>query len=365
MDLGRAFARRGVDVSLCKGGGTASEEYESRLWCLQRESTAANRLAGATRRFFWRYGLGSTYGIEQSTFSWSLIRHLRRNRVDVLHVQDPLLALRMQQARSLGLVRTRTILAHGTEEPPEFLKRIEFLQHLAPWHAERAREAGIWRDTWTTIPNFVDTELFRPGRSDAVRRELGIPEQALVVLSVAAIKRNHKRIDYLLREFHALRMRAPDLPVWLVIAGGWEADTDALIAEGKALLGDRVRFLVRYPRQKIADLYRAADLFVLASLFEMMPIALIEAQASGLPCIVHNHPNLQWAIGRGGEPVDLAAADAMANSTLDLLHSPARRGELAQGARRHAVDEFSEETVVRRILEAYENVRGDRTCKTS
>ena len=47
----------------------------------------------------------------------------------------------------LGLVRTKTILAHGTEEPAAFLKKITYLQHLAPWHLEECRTAGVWKPT--------------------------------------------------------------------------------------------------------------------------------------------------------------------------------------------------------------------------
>ena len=70
----------------------------------------------------------------------------------------------MQWARRLGLVRTRTILAHGTEEPLSFQRQITYLQHLAPWHREEARAAGAWKPTWTVIPNFIDTDVFHPGR---------------------------------------------------------------------------------------------------------------------------------------------------------------------------------------------------------
>lgn len=356
-DLGAALARRNVAVSLCKGGGDVVEAYEKRLWCVQRESRAARCALGlAPRRLSWRIGLGSAYALEQSTFAVSLLRHLRRTQADVLHVQDPLLAVRMQQARRAGLIKTRTILAHGTEESPEFLKGIEFLQHLAPWHAECARAAGIWRKDWTTIPNFIDTNTFRPGRNHELRRELAIPEHAIVILSVAAIKRDHKRIDHLVREFHALRTSAPEAPVWLVVAGGWEAQTDAVVAEGHALLGDRVRFLVRYPRQKMPDLYRAADIFVLASLFEMMPIALIEAEASGLPCVVHAHPNLCWIVGAGALAVDMATSGDLAEAMSSLCGNAAQRRGLAASAREHVVDTFSEPIVVDQILHYYQQI---------
>ena len=47
------------------------------------------------------------------------------------------------------------------------------------------------------------------------------------------------------------------------------------------------------------DLYRSLDVFVLASVFEMMPIAILEALASGLPVIANRIPQLQWMVGGG------------------------------------------------------------------
>ncbi|MGA2256494.1 MAG: glycosyltransferase family 4 protein, partial [Thermoguttaceae bacterium] len=305
-DLGTALAGRKIDVTLCKGGGTAQADFEQVLPCWQRDSVLTQRLLRRLpQRFFWRFGLGSAYGIEQTTFAWSLIQHLRRQRIDILHVQDPQVAVVVQRAHRLGLVRTRTILGHGTEEPWEFQRRIIYLQHLAPWHLDEARAAGAWRPTWRAIPNFIDTEMFRPscaergegsgeragtmypwsGSGEGLRKELGIPADASVVLAAAAIKRQHKRIDYLLNEFARIcphpgplpEGEGRRLPVWLVVAGGWEKETDDLVAQGRQLLGDRVRFLVRFPRGRMPELYRAADLFVLGSLKEMMPIALLEA----------------------------------------------------------------------------------------
>src|SRR5262249_6637429 len=145
------------------------------------------------------------------------------------------------------------------------------------------------------------------------------PGDALVVLVAAAIKRHHKRIDYLLDEFARLRQLAPGLPAWLVVAGGHEADTDDLVREGQSRLGDRVRFLLRFPRPRMPDLYRAADVFALCSLKEMMPIALLEAEASGLPCVVHHHPVMTWMVGPGGQAIDMAPPGALADALRALL----------------------------------------------
>lgn len=364
-DLAEALYARGEQVTLCKGGGTATKPYEKVIPCWQREAAKTQRLLKVLpRRLGWRLGLGSNYGIEQTTFTWNLIRHLRRSRADILHVQDPQVALLVQRARQCRLVRTRTILAHGTEEPFAFQKKITYLQHLAPWHLEEARQAGFWKPTWTAIANFIDTDRYVPkniGRTgspsydgEALRGELGIPQDALVVLSVAAIKRHHKRIDYLIQETARLRTEHPDLPVWLIVAGGWETETDELMAEGQRLLGERVRFLVRFPRTRMAELYRSANLFTICSLKEMMPIALLEATASGLPCVVNTHPVMEWMIGPGGKAIDMNGAGNLAATLAEMLRGSLR--ELGKAARQHCLANFAKDPVLDRILNYYEQI---------
>jgi 1,2-diacylglycerol 3-alpha-glucosyltransferase len=358
-DLAEALHARGEFVTLCKGGGNVERTYEKVIPCFQRESGWTQALLKVLpRQLSWRIGFGSAYGIEQTTFACNLLSHLRRSRADILHVQDPLVALFMQRARRLGLIRTRTILAHGTEESPSFLSRIQYLQHLGLWHLEQAKEAGLWKPTWTVIPNFIDSEHFNQGHSNTLRTELSIPADALVVLSVAAITRHHKRIDYLIAEFARLRNASPDLPVWLVVAGGWESATDELVAEGTRLLGDRVRFLVRFPRPRMPELYRVADVFTLCSLFEMMPIALIEATASGLPCLINRHPILEWMTGEGGLPIDMAAPGALTDTLGALLGDRSRREKLGKAARIHCLANFSRDTVLGQILSYYQQVMG-------
>lgn len=358
-DLGRALATRGVDVTLCKGAGQATESFERVVPCWTRESSRAKRVVALLpRAIAWRVGLGSVYGVEQATFSLGLLRVLRRERIDVLHVQDPLVASIVQRARRLGLVRTKVILAHGTEEPVEFLRRVEYVQHLAPWHAEECRSQSASKGSWTVVPNFVNTQRFSPASGEALRQELGVPSDAIVVLTVAAIKRRHKRIDALLDEFAHVVRSNPTLPLFLVIAGGQESDTAELIEHGKRLLGERVRFLVRFPRERMPDLYRCADVFVLASLKEMMPMAVLEALASGLPCIVNNHPVLEWMIGPGGLAIDMSKPGTLAAAVESLATDEARRRVIGAKARSHCVEQFGESVIVEQIVLYYGRISG-------
>jgi glycosyltransferase involved in cell wall biosynthesis len=355
--LGQALAARGEAVTLFRAAGEPLQPYERLVPCWKRSDARTLRLLRwLPHRFFWRLGLGSGYEIEQTTFALRLIPQLRRCAIDVLHVKDPQVALLIQRARSLGLIATRVILSHGTEEPLAFIRKIKYLHHLAPSHMDEARRAGVWRPTWRMISNFIDTDLFRPGDCSKLRAELGIPHEAVVVLSAAAIKSSHKRVDYLLAEFTRLLRNDPDFPVWLVVAGGRGPDTDELLDRGRRLLGNRVRFLVNYPVERMPELYRVADLFVLCSLKEMLGTAILEASASKVPCLVHRHPVMEWVIGPGGEALDMTQEGSVATALERLLHEPARRRALGEQARVYCVETFGSDRIVRQYLDYYEFV---------
>jgi len=353
-DLARALHARGCDVTLCKGAGSAASTFERVVPCWVRSSWKARVATKVVpKAIAWRLGIASTYGVEQVTFAIRLLWVLRVLNADILHVQDPVVARIAQVARRFGVVRTKTILAHGTEEPNETLARFEYVQHLAPWHQEQCEAAGCSRAAWTTIPNFIDTQRFSAGDGSSVRRELGISSDAVVVMTAAAIKRTHKRIDALIEEFAMLRETRPDLDAYLVIAGGEEKETHSVIEQGNRMLGDRVRFCVKHPRERMTDLYRAADVFVLASLKEMMPIALLEATATGLPCVVHDHPVMRWMVGAGGACVDMRKQGTLCAAVARLISDRARAEEVGAAARAHCVEQFGKDAVVDRVLAYY------------
>ena len=357
--LGRALAERGERVILCKGGGTVAAEYERVIPCWNRDSDRTRRLLRfVPNAIGWRIGFGSAYSVEQSTFAWRLLRLLRRERIDVLHLKDPQVAIIVQHAVRTGFCTTRTVLSHGTEEPAEFQQRIQYLQHLAPWHQEQAESAGIWKDSWTMIPNFIDTNRFRPGASPSLRREFSIPPHAKVVLVSSAIKSRHKRVDYLIDEFGRVRRTRPDLPIWLVIAGGRESETGELIQKAKDSLGDHVRFAVNFPSARMPELYRMADMLIHGSLKEMLGNSLLEAIATGIPCVVHDHPVMRWLIGDGGLAIDLSVAGNLAAAITGLCEDGVERDRLGAQARQQCCRLFSKDVVVDQILEYYERVVG-------
>ena len=108
------------------------------LPCLKRGNPTTKQLSNCFPGFTWRWGFKDTYGWEQFTFWMLLWPKLRRGKFDILHVQDPMVANWCRLFRRWGLVKTKEILAHGTEESVEFLNKFDFVQHLAPWHLDQA-----------------------------------------------------------------------------------------------------------------------------------------------------------------------------------------------------------------------------------
>ena len=107
------------------------------LPCLKRGDWQARWLVRLAPGFTWRWGWKSGYDLEQKSFWRKLWPILRDEGFDILHVQDPLLADRCRRYRMAGKLKTREILAHGTEESPKFVAQFEFVQHLAPWHMKQ------------------------------------------------------------------------------------------------------------------------------------------------------------------------------------------------------------------------------------
>ncbi len=357
LDLAQALHEAGDNVTLFQGSGESAEGWRQVVPCRKRFDPQTLASVERLKRFGgWRYGMGSGYEMEQTTFALKLWPKIRAD-YQILHVQDPTLAHIMEQLNRRKLSRPRVILAHGTEEPTATLQKFSHLQHLAPcyladWEPNRPPGQQAF-----AIPNFVDVKKFAPGDRCAARKKWDLPPDDFIVLCVAAIKKTHKRMDDLLREFAQFAEKY-NRPATLVIAGGREAESDGVIAEGRRLLGSRVRFLEGVRRNKIAELYRAADVFALASRHEMMPIAVLEALASGLPVACNNTPTLRWMTGPAGELNDISQAGNLA-AQLENLANPTRRAALSLEARNYAEANFSTGAVVEDVRAMYRKVAGN------
>jgi glycosyltransferase involved in cell wall biosynthesis len=141
------------------------------------------------------------------------------------------------------------------------------------------------------IANGIDTSLFSPGDRAAARLAAGLPPDARVVGTAGRLEAA-KGHDLLLAAFARL-----PADVVLAVAGDGSRRTELAAAAGRAGLGDRVRFLGH-----VADMpsfYRALDVFCLASSAEGLPLALLEAQACGVPAVVTDVGGMREVLAAG------------------------------------------------------------------
>jgi glycosyltransferase involved in cell wall biosynthesis len=362
QDLGAALRRRGVDATTFQGSASPTGPSGTVIPCWKRNGAKAERLVQLLKPVGgWRLGFGTGYGVEQSTFALNLWPRIARH-YDILHVQDPQLAQIFEYLHRAKLSRPRVILAHGTEEPADFLRKFAYLQHLAPSYLDEWELHRPSRQQVFAIPNFVDIDRFHPAASAdakaAARAAAGLPQNGLIFLCVAALKSTHKRIDYLIREFSAWRKaqgHTDRRDAVLVLVGAREPETEAIQRVAAEMDPEAIVIQVNASRDTVLNLLQAADVFAIASLHEMMPIAVLEALASGLPVACNDDPVLRWMVGDGGVLADISQPGAMAPQ-FSALADPQLRSRMSAAARSRAVALFSESAVVDQILAMYRQV---------
>jgi len=357
-ELASALRERGVDTTLFKGAGPAGAN-EVTVPCIRRASLAARAATALRLPGLWRTPLASPYALESFTFARRLAGHLG-DAYDIVHMQDPLVAEYLLGAKKRGMIRAQVVLANGTEEEDEFLARFDCLQELDPYGLEQLRASGFDGPHWYCIPNFVDTERFRPGNRIEARRKLGLPEDAFVVLTVGAIQRQLKRMDYIIDEFSEFHGASPR-STCLLVAGALTGESDELIARGRRAFGDSLVVMTDLDHESMPVVYQAADVFVFAVTHGIYGIALAEAAATGLPCVVHDWKRVCWVAGPRAELADLERPHGLADALARLADCP-DLVEIGRATRSFAERELSKTTVIDRYVGMYEDITNATTA---
>lgn len=203
------------------------------------------------------------------------------------------------------------------------------------------------------IGNGVDLSRFADVvEGQALRVQMGVPVDEVVLLSVCRLD-EQKAVDVLLHAFREVAAASDNVWLWLAGDGPLRAALEQL---AQALgLATRVRFLGY--RQDIPQLLLASDVFVLASLYEAMPLAILEALAAGLPCVVTDTGENALLIEEGvhGHVVPISDRAALAAALRQLVTNPVQRRAMGRAARDKAAN-YSDQQTVQRISAIYEQV---------
>lgn len=191
----------------------------------------------------------------------------------------------------------------------------------------------------TIIPNYVDTNLFRPNsdRRGSLRR-------------IGFVGRLEKQ-----KNPCALVDAVKGLGLELVMVGnGSLAKSLQQQAEEN---GVKIQFLGNVPHQKLPEILNSIDLFVLPSHYEGHPKALIEAMACGLPVLGAGTPGIRDLVRHGSTGwLCGTEASAIRAGIQDLLSHPVQSAELGHNARQYVLGHFSLDQVVDQELNLFQEV---------
>lgn len=207
------------------------------------------------------------------------------------------------------------------------------------------------------IYNGVDVNKFKPSNNkNKIKKELGLSADK-IILYVGRL--------YCRKGLPTLLMAAPLIlrkfkNVKFVISGkGFGGEEDRFRAFANRLkVGENVTFIGYFPDEELPKLYQAADIFVLPSVYENMPFALLEAMATALPVVTTNVGGIPEVVqeGKNGllfNPLDF---QGLAEKVLYLLENPAFASEIGFFGRKTVKEKFDWRHIVKQVLKVYDKV---------
>ncbi len=202
------------------------------------------------------------------------------------------------------------------------------------------------------IPNFIDTDTFRPIDSKNLKRLLAPNGEKLLVHT--SNFREVKRVTDAIRALKIILDRGVRAKLLLIGDGPDRGECQALARE----LGiwQQTRFLGK--QSELASLLSASDVFLIPSGNESFGLSALEAMACGIPVLssdVGGLPELNLD-GETGFVVPVGDVEALAERTMELLLDRDLYAHMAAAAYRRATEDFDKERIVPRYEALYERV---------
>ena len=211
--------------------------------------------------------------------------------------------------------------------------------------SEAKRSALLKGQKITSIPNPIDTRIYKKGDKQEARQRLGLPlDKKLILFASQRVTNVNKGMDYLIEACRQLQIS--DAAV--VILGGHAEEVVSQLS------------LEAYPlgyvndEQRIVDVYHASDVFVLPSLSENLPNTIMEAMACGVPCVGFKVGGIPEEIDhrRNGYVAEYRSAEDLARGIRWIL-AEADYEELSKNAVQKVVQNYSQQSVALKYLDVY------------
>jgi glycosyltransferase involved in cell wall biosynthesis len=299
---------------------------------------------------------------------WKILRYLRQEKIDVLHIHSPYPAVLGRLAGRLAGVKAIIYTEHNIVEKYHFLTRLgNVLTYqlndaiiaisdavsgsIKKWPTARKRK--VYR-----IYNGVDYDAIQKLVTDpkSIRQSLKIDERNMVVGTVAHIQ-PQKGYRYLIEAARLVLDKYPN--VTFVIVGGEKVEGGRKELEDLSTeLGIRKNVIFTGSRSDALQVMAGFDLFVLPSVWEGFGIVFLEAMALGKPVIGTNVGGIPEVVQDGvtGYLVEPRNPPQLADKMLQLLNDETTRRQMGIKGQQRVKELFDIKIQVSKIEQIYASV---------
>lgn len=221
----------------------------------------------------------------------------------IVHVhQDCLSSVALQCAKECG-VPVRIAHSHNCAQDKniKYLIKLHYMKSIPKYATNLfacGEKAGDWMfrgEQYQLMNNAIDIKNYEYNceTSQRVRKSLGINDEFVI----GHVGRFHpqKNHSYLIEIFNALITKKPNVKLLLIGEGEGKADIVKKVKE----LGIENKVIFTGMRSDVNELLQAMDVFLFPSLYEGLPVTMIEAQAAGLPCIISDKISKECIVTNG------------------------------------------------------------------
>ena len=214
------------------------------------------------------------------------------------------------------------------------------------WLESEAKTSALLKgQKITSIPNPIDTHIYKKGSKEEARQRLGLPlDKKLILFASQRVTNENKGMSYLVEACKSLGGQYE-----VMILGGHAEEVVEQLPMKAYPLG------YVNEEQRIVDVYNAADVFVLPSLSENLPNTIMEAMACGVPCVAFKVGGIPEEIDhlKNGYVAAYRDAEDLAKGIAWVLEE-ADYESLSQQAVHKVMQCYSQQSVAVRYLEVYQ-----------
>jgi glycosyltransferase involved in cell wall biosynthesis len=341
-----------------------SYKIEPFVFCLSHEGDLIRQLPADTTTYI------GNHTPEGKIVDWQtlrqIVRCIRDQDIDVIHSHSPK-AYVYGTLASLITGRPLVISVHSQTQVPRRRKIFEEIL-LRCAHQIVSVSSDVTRKLWLerhvpprkicTIKNGIDTNTFRPiepEEKSSIRRTLRLPLDGFIIGTVGRVV-PVKNYPLLITAFSRLSSTTDD--TYLVIVGDGEQAEELANLVRQFKLSKRV--VLAGAQTNTLDWYHAFDSFALSSISEGTPMALLEAGACGLPCVVTNvGGNIEVVKHHvNGLVVDSGNVYSMYSALDQIYKEPSLTAKMRGEARLNIQNNYSLTASAREHLRIYQNCLG-------